>query len=317
MSTYWQLLQVLAPLFALIAIGVGMRRAEWLTAAADESMLKVLIRFFYPCLILDNVLGNQALQVPGNLLIPPVIGFATIALGIAGALWAGRRLGMEPSGGLRTFAFTTGIYNYGYIPIPLMAALYGPTSLGVLLVHNVGCEVAIWTVGVFVLAGLPLREGWRRLFNPPVCSLLAALALNLLGGTPHLPTFVLTVIHLCAQCAIPLGLLLIGATLENLLLRKTASLFDFKVTVAACVLRLGLYPLAFLFLAWILPVSIDLKRVMVVQAGMPAGIFSVVIAKHYGGREEVSAQVALATGLLGLVVIPLWLQLGLRLVSIT
>ena len=166
------------------------------------------------------------------------------------------------------------------------------------------------------MAGLPLREGWRRLFNPPVCALLVAVVLNLMGAAPHLPAFVMTVIHLCAQCAIPLGLLLIGATLENVLLRETSSLFDFKVTAAACVLRLGLYPLAFLFLAWILPVSLDVKRVMVVQAAMPAGIFSVVIAKHYGGREEISAQVALATSLLGLLVIPLWLQLGLRLMAI-
>lgn len=311
MTSYWQLLQLILPVFAIIGAGVALRRAQWLSADADESLLKLVVKFLYPCLILDSVLGNAALRVPANLLVPPVVAFATISLGMGAAWWAARALGIRRGGGLRTFAFATGMFNYAYIPIPLMAALYGRESLGVLLVYNVGCEAAIWTVGILLLAGLSLRDGWRQLLNPPVWALLLGIALNESGLAPKVPAFLLTAVGLCAKCAIPLGLLLIGATLEELIREEPASLVDAAVTPAACALRLGLFPLALLLLTRILPVTPELKRVMVVQASMPAGILSIVIAKHYGGRHQTAAQVVLATNLLGLVAIPLWLGLGL------
>ena len=50
---------------------------------------------------------------------------------------------------------------------------------------------------------------------------------------------------------------------------------------------------------------------MVVEAAMPAGILSLVIAKHYGGQPLTAVQVVVGTTVAGLVVIPWWLKLGL------
>jgi len=58
------------------------------------------------------------------------------------ARWGGRR-GSPRGTGLRTFALTVGIANYGYLPLPIMAGIWGPESRGVLLVHNVGVEAAL------------------------------------------------------------------------------------------------------------------------------------------------------------------------------
>jgi predicted permease len=70
-------------------------------------------------------------------------------------------------------------------------------------------------------------------------------------------------------------------------------------------------PVLFLLLAKFIPVPDDLKRVMIVQAAMPAGILPLVIAKHYGGRPLTAVQVVMGTSVLGLFLIPLWLRLGL------
>jgi malate permease and related proteins len=311
MTSYWQLLQLILPVFALIGIGVTLRRVGWVSAAADESLLNFLVKFLYPCLILDNVLGNPALNVPSNLFLPPLVAFVTMAGGML-LTWAlGGLIGLERGAQRQTFAFATGIYNYAYIPIPLVGGLFGREHLGVLLVHNVGCEAAIWTVGILLLAGVSLRRGWRKAVNPPVIALLFAVGLNVLGLGTRVPAVILTVIHLCAQCAIPIGLMLIGATLEGFILEKPLALLDWRVTPAACILRLGVYPLLFLALARALPATPELKRVLVVQASMPAGVLPIVIAKHFGGRPQTAAQVMVATNLLGLIVIPLWLHFGL------
>ncbi len=315
MPSYWQLLLLILPVFALIGIGVVLRKVRWLNEEADASLLKLVVSFLYPCLIFDNVLGNAALRDPANLVLAPLVGFLTMAVGIGVAYYAAKALGFTVGKGLRTFAFAVGIYNYGYIPIPLMTALFGPDSVGVLLVHNVGCEAAIWTVGILVLAGVPLREGWRKLLNAPVVALLLAVVINATGLGPRLPGVVLEVIRLSAACAIPLGLMLIGATLVEYLGRPRG-LVDARVTVASNLLRLGLLPVAFLLLAKFLPCPVDLKRVIVMQAAMPAGILPIVIARHYGGQPLTAVQVVVGTTLVGLVAIPLWLRVGLAWVGL-
>ena len=308
--SYWQILLLILPVFALIAIGVAMRRLAWLSAEADASLLKMVVNFLYPCLIFENVLTNDALRVPSNLALAPSLGMLLMVATIVASLYAGRALGLTQGHGLRTFAFAAGINNYGYIPIPLMAALFGPASLGVLLVHNVGCEAAIWTVGILVLSGLSLREGWRKLANPPVIALALALAGNLLDVGQRIPMFAREAIHQCAVCAIPLGLMLIGGTLEQYFARPH-ELFEPKVTLGACFLRLGLYPLLYLVVAKYLPCTTELKQVLIVQAAMPAAVLPIVIAKHYGGHPLTAVRVVIGTTVVGILVIPLWIRMGL------
>lgn len=308
---YWSLLALVLPVFAVIAAGAGARLAGWLKPEADESLLKLVVNLLYPCLIFDNVLGNAALRAPGNLLAGPLLGFASMAGGILFAYAVAKRAGFVVGSGLRTFAFSVGIFNYGYMAIPLVEKLFGRETLGVLFVFNVGCEAAIWTVGILVLAGVSLREGWRRIMNPPVYALGLAVALNLSGGGAWLPGILRQAVHMIGQCAVPLGLLVIGATLVEYL-AAPRTLLDRKTTPLACVLRLGFIPLAMLGAAAWSPIPRELREVLVVQAAMPAGILPIVIAKHHGGRPLTAVQVVLGTTAVGLFVVPLWLRLGLH-----
>ncbi len=308
MPSYGQLLLLIAPVFLTMALGAGVRRAGWLTEAAEGSVLKLLVNFFYPAFILRSVVGNEALRDASNIVWPPLVGFVTMAIGLGVGYYAGKAMGLRLGQGLRTFAFAVGIYNYGFIPLPLMEGLFGVESVGVLLVHNVGCELAIWSVGILVLSGLSLREGWRKLLNPALGTLIVALVINGAGWT--LPAMVMSTVNGVAACAIPLGLLLGGATLDQFL-NKPRELLAVKTLTIACVLRLGLVPVLFLLLAWAAPFSDDLKRVIVVQAAMPAALIPIVLARHYGGQPLVAAQVIVGTTVVGVFVIPWWLKLGL------
>ncbi len=309
MTSYTQLLSITLPVFAAFGLGVLVRRIGWLTDAAESSLLKLLMNVFYPALILKVVLGNPAVRVPENLLTAPLVGFGTVVFGMGLGYHAGRLLGLTTGRGLRTFAFAVGIGNYAYIALPIMESLWGRDSLGVLLVHNIGCELAIWSVGLLLLAGLSLREGWRKLVNPVSCTLVVALALNALQW-PLPPAFTGT-LDMLGACLVPLGLLVCGATVEGYL-KEPASLVHPRITLGACLLRLGILPLALLALARWAPLPLELRRVLVVQAAMPAAMFPLVISRHYGGQPLIAAQIILVTTLLGILVIPLWLTFGLH-----
>jgi predicted permease len=308
MPGYWQLLALIAPVFLLFALGALLRRTCRLTEESEGAMLRMYVNFFYPALILKSVLGNAALRDPGNLIWPPVVGFGTIILGIGVGYLVGRSLGLHRGAGLRTFAFAVGVYNYGFIPIPLMQSLYGRGPVGVLLVQNMGCDTAVWSVGLLVLTGLSAREGWRRVLNPTICTLVIAVIFNLSGLV--LPSVLMRVVDMVGACAIPFGLLLCGVTLDTYV-KIPSQLFDLATTPAACVVRLGLLPAAFLLFAKYAPVSIELKRVLVVQAAMPSGMMPLVLARHYGGKPLIAAQIIVGTTLLGVLVIPWWLSWGM------
>lgn len=315
MMSYWQLLQLILPVFALIAIGVVVRRVHWIEGEAETSLLRLVVNVCFPCLIFESITGNAALQAADNVLLPPLLGFAVTAGGFLLARAVGQAAGLTVGTGLRTFALTVGIANYGYLPLPIMAGIWGPESRGVLLVHNVGVEAALWTVGVLVLSGLSLREGWRKLVSPIVITLVVAVVLNLAGAAPHLPKIFTDLVHSLAVCAIPLGILMTGVSLANYL-GDVRALVHPKITVLACVVRLAVLPLLILAAAKWLPLSIELKRVLVVQAAMPAGVVPIIVARHYGGQPLTAVQIVLGTTALGLLTIPLWLRVGLAWVGV-
>lgn len=311
MTTYAQLFLIVLPVFAIVALGAGLRHAGWVREQAEESLFNLVIKVLTPCLIFESVAGNPALREQGNVLYAPLAGFGLTLLGIATAYGVGRLIGLHVGTGLRTFALTVGIANYGYLPLPIMAALFGPESRGLLLVHNMGVEAAIWTGGVLVVSGLSLRDGWRRLLNAPLFALLLALTVNLAGWSPLVPEAVWTGVKLLGACAIPLGLIMTGVSVQPHL-GDPGKLWAPRIGLGACLVRVAILPLVFLLVAKVAPVSVELKRVIVVQGAMPTAVISIIIARLYGGQPLTAVQIVLVTTALALFTIPFWLQLGLR-----
>ena len=315
MSESLAVLSAVIPVFGIAAIGLFIRKLNWLTEEADQSLLRVNINLLFPCLILDAALGNPALSRLSNLLLAPLIGFGTVALGLVLALGSGRLHGLRSERERHTFAVTVGIYNYSYVPLPLAMLLFGGDTAGVLFVHNVGVELAMWTLGVMLLSGGGVGRDWRRIVNAPLIAILLALLLNALGLHRYAPKAVLTTLHWLGQCAIPTALLLIGAVVSDHFSEFHAAWGARVITVAA-LLRLGLLPFLFLLLAKYLPASVELKRVMVLEAAMPAAVFPIVMARHYGGDPPTALRVVIGTSLLGLLTIPFWIRFGLKFVGL-
>lgn len=315
MTGYVTLLGLIAPVFILIAAGVTARRIGWLGAEADASLLKLVVNLFYPCLVFGAVVANPAIADTANLVWPPLLGFATIVLGFAVGFPAARLAGLTKGKGLRTFAVAVGLFNWGYIPIPLITGLFPPGTLGVLFVFNVGVEFALWTVGIALMAGGGLREGRKHLLNPVVVSLILAVVINLSGLGGGIPDFAMRTIHALGACAIPLGLVMIGA-ISSEHIERPGDLLNVRVIAVSSLVRLGLLPFVFILLAKFLPVGVELKQVLVVQAAMPAAVFPMVMAKHYGGHPLTAAQVVAGTTAIAIFSIPLWLKFGLAFVGV-
>jgi predicted permease len=282
--TIWGLFLLILPVFALIGVGVALRRGGVVEQASEASIIRLVVFVCMPCLAFDTIVANPSLRIPQNLILPPLAGFVTTATGFGFAYAVGRLIGLEKGAGLRTFAFSAGVVNYSYLPFPILGRLGGERAQGVMLVHNMGVELAIWSVGILVLTGGPFRQGLRRLVSPMLGAIVFAVALNLLNLGGYVPGLVRNLIHALGAIAIPLGLLMTGMNLANFL-DQPSKLLHPRVALTACAVRLAILPLLMLAFARVLPASVDLKRVLVVEASMPAGVIPIIIAQYYGGRH--------------------------------
>ncbi|HEX8312204.1 MAG TPA: AEC family transporter [Chthoniobacteraceae bacterium] len=331
---YLTLLATIAPVFLIIGAGYVIRRIRWLNAEADASLMRVIVNLLYPCLILDTILGNRALDDPGNVILAPLVGFGTVVLGYAASYLLAPIFGLREPRQRRTFAFTAGIYNYGYLALPLAQKLFDAPAgdsrtTAVLFIHNLGVEVALWTVGLLLLQGrsheasppkaadesTPTRRSFQlpptltRVLNPPVLAILFAAALHFAGARHWMPGVALSAVHSLGAAAIPLGLVLTGATFADEM-RNLSGRNHLGVGIGACALRLGLLPILFLALAKWLPAPVELQRVILIQAAMPSAVIPVLLARHYGGDAGTAMRIVLITSLAALLTIPLWIQLG-------
>jgi hypothetical protein len=316
MNELTTVLTAVLPVFGIMGVGFWLRRRGWLTADADQSLMRLTINLLLPSLIFDSVLGNAALRRPENLLLPPFLGFAMVAVGMGVARCFAGLAGVETKPEQRTFVLVAGLQNYSYLTIPLCLSLFGTGTMGVLFVHNVGTDMAMWTLGVAVLAGHGVVGGWKKIVNAPLIALVLALLLNFLGLCIHPPAVVMIAgnifrmgIHWFGQSAIPMALILIGAIVADHFEEARGGKAG-RVALASSLVRLGMMPILFLLLAKFFPCSQDLKRVLILQGAMPSATLPIVLARHYGGDARVAVQIVLGTSLLGIITIPLWIRLG-------
>jgi predicted permease len=309
-AQFFFLLQIVAPVFIVMALGYAMRKIDILSSEADRSLTRLVVTLLAPCLAFDTIIGNEGLANPKNWILPPILGFASIALGILVSRFGVKCFRIPEGNAARTFIFTACLHNYGYIPLPLCHALFDRETLGVFFAFFLGVELAFWSIAVAQLTGHSEKGRFRRAINAPIVAIPTALALNALGAKTWIPPSVTTTFHLLAVCAIPLGLLLSGALIADYV--NWESVRDGRRTIAASVtVRILALPALIMTFTRFAPLDVALKSVLVIQAAMPAAIFPIVVAKAHHGDMPTALRVVLGTSAIGLITIPLWIGFGL------
>jgi predicted permease len=307
------------PIYAIVVLGALLRRVRVIVPEMDAGIMKLTIHVLYPCLILDKMLGNATLRDPAVVGWGIGLGFLLISVGIGLAFLVGKLIGLSVGAGLRTFALSSGMQNYGYLAVPILMALFpSGGALGVMFVHNLGVEIALWTVGLMVLSGT--LKSPRRLVNGPMVAVVVGLLLVATGGDAAFDpqhgmlagkTLRIVMTYLGA-CAFPIALLQTGTVIFDLIGKERLSL---RVSLGGIGVRLLLLPLVFLAAARFLPIALPLKQVLIVQAAMPAAVFPIMMARFFGGRPGVAVEVVLATSAASLVLMPLIIRFGMAWVA--
>jgi predicted permease len=288
------------PVYLLIVAGAVLRRTGVLLKEHDEGVMRMVFSVMLPCYILDKILGSEILRSGAAVAWSICLGFGMIMVGILIGLLIGRLIGLERGNGMRTFALSSGCQNFGFTAVPVFEILWGSTGLAVLFVHNIGVEIAMWSVGVMIISG-GRQFSWRRLLNGPVIAVSVGLTLVALGLDDQVTGWARRAMSMIGVGAFPVAIVITGCTIVDLVGSEKPS---FKVMAGSSVVRLVLAPFAILCAAKFLPLPTELRQVLVVQAAMPAGMTSILLARLYGGRPAVAVQIVLVTLLLSFLTLP-------------
>jgi hypothetical protein len=299
------LLTGIVPVFAMIALGWTLKWRAFLSDDGWRAVERLTYFVFYPTFLIPAVWRADFV---GGSAGPVALGTVGVALVVAGLTVLAKPL-LRISDPAFTSVFQGVIRWNGFVFLPVAAAVFGPTGLGVAAVAFGVLAPALNVVCVLVLArwGAGQGGGWRLALsslarNPIIWACGIGAALNL-TGVPK-PDLVMGVFDLMGPGAIALGLITAGAGLN---FRYAASRPLLMLTVTA--IKLILLPMGMYWLTGMLGGDRMAQGLALLAGASPGAAASYVMARQMGGDAPLMAGVVALTTVASAVTIPVLLAL--------
>lgn len=290
------ILEVVAPVFAIIALGYGAARLRWVDAAGFKGLNQFVFSLAAPALLFAG--GTSGQGAAGGAAFAFFLGSTGL---YAACLLLGRAGLRLPLGEAGLFALNCTFGNTVMMGIPLIAAAFGQAGLavliGILALHSMvllGLGTIVAEVGVNAQA--PLGRVLRAtlagvLRNPIVMAVVLALAWSALGLP--VPGVLRRTLDLLGAAGPPVALFVLGGSLLGF-----NAVEAWRETALTVVLKLAAMPLLVWGVARWLGLGPLETAVAVVTAALPTGANAFMLARRYAvGADRSGAAVLVSTAL--------------------
>jgi len=294
----------LAPIFALIALGWGLRRWLWPSPDFWASIEVLTYYVFFPALLVSTL--SQA-RITWEV-VPFLVVLVGVSLAVAALLAVIRPL-LRVDGPAYTSVFQGSLRFNTYVGLAAASALFGSEAVALLAL---AIAVMIFPVNILSIAVLARHASGSPpslaatagevAKNPLIISSVIGLVLGALSLP--LPPVIGPVLDILAKAALPLGLVAVGAGLNlgTVAARGTA------VTVAT-LLKLVVSPLLALGAARLLGLEPLAATMAVLYCSLPPAPTSYILARRLGGDTELMAALITVHTLLAAISVPAFMAL--------
>ncbi len=289
-------LGIVLPIFALVGVGYGCRKAGVLGPNASAELNRFVVRLALPAWLFDIMAHTSWAQLyqPGFM-----AAFGLSSAIVFGLTVAARRRARRPLADATLDGLNAGYANAGFIGLPLCLVAFGNESLAPATVATILTVCVLFAVAIVMIEiGLqaetrPLRlarKVGRSLIRNPLLvapALGAALAAT---GLP-VPASAETFLRLLGNAATPCALVALGLFLAR---QSDGMAGRAGSTLAFVALKLVLQP----GIAWLLAVPVFglsslLTHIAVVMAAMPTGTGPFMLAEYYRREADVTSHAIL------------------------
>lgn len=301
LDTFLQTLEITLPVFAMVFIGLGLRRLRWIDAAFINTASALVFRATLPTLIFLSIVRAD-LDTTFNPALLVFFIMATLASFLFCWLWSLRAVPVVDRGVYVQGAFRG---NCGIVGLALAASLYGDYGLsagGLLLGVVIICYNAL-SVIVLTTYQPGQATSWSRILgdilrNPLILAVVIAVPFAWSGIT--LPGWLMTSGDYFASLTLPLALLCIGGTLSLSAMRD-----DRKLAISASIMKMVTLPVLCTLAAWTVGFEGRELGLMFLFFASPTAAASFVMVKALGGNDRLAANIVALTTLMASVTVTL------------
>ena len=299
---------LLGKLFALLLVmlaGAGLSRFGLVDGALRRGMNRLLFYFVIPVMVFTSMRGSISRELLATSYWPIIFGIGLCLLNMIVALSLSAMLKI-PLEKRRLFAFLNMFGNNIYLGIPIALALFGPEGVAIVLLYSLGSDLILWSLGVYILSPerkLSLRT-IKEIFTPTLMGLILGSVWGLFAI--GLPTALADAAQSVGTIASPLALLLTGAALAEIDFGKSVFAREIPALVVG---KLIISPLLALMAVRILGLPLVMSTTIVIVAGMPTFVRSIVLTDQLGWDGQQTAMGVLVTTLVSFITVPLILHL--------
>lgn len=305
------ILAVIAPIFALIALGYLAVRFRLYPAEGVKALIAFVNNFATPCLLFYSI-GTSDFRSAFNIGIIGPFYFGAIACFVLGIVVARRFFANRPGESV-SFGFAATFTNTVLVGLPIMSRAYGEAAMTVTL-SIIGLHGAILlTLGMVTMEvtrrdGRPLGQTLvlavkRVVYNPLIWGIAGGMTLSVSGLELIEPAAAF--FSMLGQAVVPAALFGIGGALNEFKLSE-----NWRQALVASLIKLVLHPaIAYALMIWVFHVPMDIARFGILLSSMPAGINIYVFATFYERGASVAANTILISTMLSAVTITGWLYI--------
>ncbi len=286
-----QLIQVVAPIFAVIAVGYIW---SWSKRKYDlEFITAIAINLGAPCLAFSTLTN---INIDHSLLghVSLAMAAAIALFGISGVLIL--KVFRQPVGGYLAPLMFANIGNMG-LPVCLFA--YGQEGLAFAIVMFAVVTVGQFTIAIFLYSGslsiIPILK------NPVIISIVISAFLLVSGIEP--PQWIAKSTKLIGDITIPIMLITLGVSLQRM------KVFKFGRALLLSLVRLCVGFGTGLFLSHLFGFTGAVRGVFILQCSMPVAVFNYLLSERYKKNTEGTAELIIVSTLLSIVALPLILHI--------
>lgn len=294
-------LDVTLPVFAMVFVGLGLKRLKWIDSAFVSTASALVFRATLPTLIFLSLIKAD-LSVALDVSLMAFFAAATLGQFLFSWAWAHYRVAHQDRGIYVQGAFRG---NCGVVGLALAAGMYGNYGLsaGSLLLGVVIVMYNAFSVVVLAFYQPGQSTDWRSLLkhvvtNPLIISVFAALPFTALSIS--LPSWVVTSGDYFASLTLPLALICIGATLSVSSMRDSS-----QVALGASLMKMVTLPVLSTLAAWMMGFSGEQLGLLFLFFASPTAAASFVMVKAIGGNVPLAANIIAITTLMASITVTL------------
>ena len=282
-------LQIVAPVFLLAAIGFAWVKVGW--QYEIEFVTRLAMTISVPALIFVALMkADISADTLSSLFLSSIIAYIALTI----IFWIIAKLAKLD---MATFWAPLIFGNTGNLGLPLAMFAFGEVGLGYAVVVFAVMAVGSFSIGVWMVSG---GGSVTKIFKEPMVWATLAGALFLIQGW-ETPQWVTNTLELMGQMAIPLMLITLGVALARLKVKtisRAVILSIMKLIVCVCT-------------AWVIGSYFGLNdiafAVLVVQIATPVAVTSYLLAQKYGADANEVAGLVIASTVLSVIALPVLL----------